>query len=430
MEKDFKNKKIGIWGFGVVGKSALSFFQSKGANISVFDKRELDPFELSLLRNHKVQLIQPDYLTQFLEINDYIFPSPGIDLAPFIDFQDKWLHEVDLFFQYCTQPVIAVTGSVGKTTTVDVITYLLNQLGKKAIACGNIGTGMFDSLPDQNLYDYIVLELSSFQLEHTTRCAPHIAVITNIFPNHLDRHKTIDEYCSAKGNIGTGQQTTDVFIAPLEVADVFLPMETHQIKKWILPSSSSNLDKIDALSDASNSKIRNRELIQAVIESLNLPIETIDTLLTHYQPLEHRMEYVDTINGITFYNDSKATIMESTLSALNIAGRNTILLLGGLSKGIDRSVYIPHLISKTKKIICFGVEAELLAQWCRQNNLNTLIAKTLEEAFELSIQHATQEDTILLSPGGSSYDLFKDYQQSGTLFKKLTHSYKATCILP
>ncbi len=418
MEKDFKNKKIGIWGFGIVGKSALSFFESKGAQISIFDQRNLDNFELALIKNHNAQLIQSSYLPQFLEVNDYIFPSPGIDLTPYKDYNEKWLNEVDLFFQQCTQKVIAVTGSVGKTTTVHMITYLINALGKRAIAAGNIGTGMLDILLDQTQYDYIVLELSSFQLEYAEKCAPHVAVITNIFPNHLDRHKTFDAYCNAKIRIAQGQNEQNIFIAPIESTEYLLPMSTHQIKKWIFPEPETfNIN--DTLSDVETPKIRNKELITTVIESIELPTNQLEQLLHAHTPLEHRMEFVGTFNKISFYNDSKATIMESTLSALDLINKKPILLLGGLSKGVDRSVYFPQLKGRVKKIVCFGKEASQLALFCKNNSIETTAYKTLEDAFSQSISCAVPFDTILLSPGGSSYDLFKDYQQRGTIFKQL-----------
>ncbi len=429
MEKDFKNKKIGIWGFGVVGKSAMSFLYGQGAKLSILDKRPLDPFEKKLLDTHTISSVGQEFLPSFLEMNDYILPSPGIDLSAYSLYAHKWITELDLFFSFYKKPVIAITGSIGKTTTVHVITHLLNALGKKTIACGNIGTGMLDAIAQQDQYDYCVLELSSFQLEYARLCKPHIALITNIFPNHLDRHQDFNEYVAIKSKIASQQDENDALIAPLELAPLLMPLSTYQTKKWIVSCPEEKEDRIMALSDIDVQKPRGWELIVSVFQHLSLPTDDLETHLSSLSSLEHRMEYLGCKNNISFYNDSKATIMESTLSALDLLAQKKVstllpvLFLGGLSKGVNRLPFIATLKNKVSTVFCFGAEAQQLNQWCIKNKLQSSAHQTLEDAFKAYAKQARAGDSVLFSPGGSSYDLFKDYQERGATFKKLVHAY-------
>ena len=214
--KLYQGKKVGIWGFGKTGQSILTFVAPHAEKVTVFESAPLSEAHLLLLKKNNALLVPEGYLDQFFELNDIIIPSPGIDLRPYAQWSEKFVSELDIFAAHVTIKTIAITGSVGKTSTVTLLTELLNRCGIKAIAGGNIGTPMLNLIEHQNNYHVIVLELSSFQLELSHTFAPSIAAITNLFPNHLDRHGDLADYAQAKGQLLLHQQEDDWAIIPFE----------------------------------------------------------------------------------------------------------------------------------------------------------------------------------------------------------------------
>lgn len=420
MLKKIQNKKIGIWGFGSVGKSVLSFVSPFNCHISVLDSRALDPYETLLLQGHNASFVAEDFLPQFLEMNDFIIPSPGIDISKLMETElhKKIITELDLFYAFNTTPTIAITGSAGKTTTVHLLTHILNKLGKKTRAAGNIGLPMLDTIADKNKYDYSVLELSSFQLEHIQTFRPHYAAFLNIFPNHLDRHAGTAEYLAAKAKLFAFQNNDDWAFIPLEYADLLWEAVTHQKINWIGPDAYHDI--IKELSDITCSN--NLQIICALIETLNLPTENLKKQCSDYILPPDRIEFLGTHKGISFYNDSKATIPESTIAAVQKFNK-PLLFLGGLSKGVDRIHLLKEIQNNVKEVICFGVEAEELYKKCTLLSIPASNHPTLDAAFLHAVQCAESGDVLLLSPAGSSYDLFKNYHERGNFFKKLVHEF-------
>lgn len=421
MEQAFEGKKIGIWGFGKTGQSALSFLSNQGAECIIIDNKQLNPFQEELIKSHKAQAVGPELLPQFIELCDIIVPSQGVDIHPYLEHPeaDKFMSEVDLFQEFVTTPVIAITGSAGKTTTATVLTQLLNALGKRAIAAGNIGLPMLDVLAEQENYDYIVLEVSSTQLEHAKTFAPDITAILNIFPNHLDRHIDMAAYAEAKGNLLKHQREDQITFLPMDYTDVFYHFISHQKVTWIGADSYVNITK--KLSDITPEK--NWQIILSILEHLGFDPEKA---LKHKQSLSvpaHRIEYIGTKQGADFYNDSKSTLPEATLQAVEqFKDKNIILFLGGLSKGVDRSEFIKQLPDNIKHVICFGKEAEQLHSWCQDVVLASSIHATLEDGFKETLKKIEPNSVVLFSPSGSSFDLFKNYEQRGNYFKQLVQN--------
>ncbi|NBQ17415.1 UDP-N-acetylmuramoyl-L-alanine--D-glutamate ligase, partial [bacterium] len=324
-------------------------------------------------------------MPQFLELNDFIVASPGIDLEPYKDYQDKWLTELDLFSAVNTTPVIAITGSVGKTSVVTLLTGLLNAFGKRACAIGNIGTPMLDLLAEHqnNTYDFFVMELSSFQLEHAQHFKPKIAIITNLIANHLDRHKTLENYLCAKSHILKNQTEDDFAIIPMEFTDAFWPFIGQQKVIWVGEGNFDDITKM--LSDISC--LQNWNLILTVLELLDLPVDKVPDYAHTISMPRHRVEFLGTHQGVKFYNDSKATVIESTKEALKRFKTEPVLLfLGGLSKGTDRKPLITWLPQNIKHVFCFGKEADQLAKWCTEAGIKNSLHKTLESAFESCVK--------------------------------------------
>ncbi len=417
----FKNKKVGIWGFGTVGKSALSFLSPLECQISVIDAKEPDALQEALLKGHNARFVPETLLPQFLEMNDYIIASPGVNLTPWADFKHKFISEIDLFASLVKKPTIAVTGSIGKTTLVHVLTHLLTEYGQKALAAGNIGYPLLDALSVQHEYDVLVLELSSFQLEHNTHFAPDLALVTNIFPNHLDRHVTMEEYITAKGKLLALQTEEQAAIVPLDFIDEFWPFVNSQKMVWLGNQNDLNIDK--ELYDITCAQ--NWNMILAALESWKIDPVDLTQKMKSMPRLPHRIEPAGIHNGIRFYNDSKSTIAQATLNAVNqFKGNDIILFLGGIGKGVDRSDLIKELAETVKEIICFGKEAETLHTQCVAEDIKSSCHPTLETAFEHCIKNAVSGDVVLFSPSGASYDLFEHYEARGNQFKKLVANFK------
>lgn len=440
------NKKIGIWGFGIVGKAALNYFTQQKIATTIFDSKELSVQEKDLIAASQSNLWQHD-VTTFLQTHDLILPSPGIDLRIFNAYQKKFITELDILAHTTTKKVIAITGTVGKTSVTHLLASHMHN-HKKVITGGNIGTGMLELINRQDQAEIIILEVSSFQLEYNRYFAPDLALWTNFYPNHLDRHTTLNDYFDAKYKIIEYQNKNQQALIPLNLAEQIKSKKSNHAGAIHYFStqkpSSKQLDFLskdgslfwlssDALMQSNqndtrlimpleqfpkSSFIENWIIIIAALALQNIPLNSLsqnEITIPH-----HRIEKIAAHRGIDFYNDSKATIMESTQVAVEkLQGRSIILLLGGLSKGIDRSPALKQLKNKVKYLICFGSEAEILHKAAQKQDISSAYYATLEEAVEHAVKYAQAGDQVLLSPGGSSYDLFKNYEERGKRFKEL-----------
>ncbi len=414
----YKDKKIGIWGFGKTGQSVLHFFAPHTPHLSVIEKGTFSEEQQTLLQKYQVQIAPYEYIEQFLEYNDLIIPSPGVDVSAYYEkYADKIVSELELFARHNTTKTIAITGSVGKTTTVTLLTELLNACGIPARSGGNIGTPLLSLLADQASYEFFVIELSSFQLELPHTYAPTYAAITNLFANHLDRHHNLATYAKAKGNLLINQTDEQWAVIPMQFLEAFIPYTAQQKVVWLADDAFQEYFT-PTLSDITFTQ--NWQIIFALLELLGKEPQEILPLCTNLHAPEHRFEFLGTYNGITFYNDSKATIAESTLESVNrCKKRPTILFLGGLSKGVDRSPLIKQLPASIKSVLCFGKEADTLHDLCSKQGIISSSHATLEDAWTTCTTLMQPGDIVLFSPAGASFDLFKNYEERGKAFKKL-----------
>lgn len=443
---DLSSKRIGIWGFGVVGKSIAKFLLSQDLKFEIMEKRNFTDSEISWLKENNINYFNESNLDLFLQNNDLIMPSPGIDLTLYSKFNYKFVSELDLFVSYFKKPIIAITGTLGKTSVTHLLTKLLCLQGIKAIAAGNIGLGMCDLISSQDSIDLVVLEVSSFQLEQSNLIKPIISVWTNFYSNHLDRHLTMQSYFDAKFKIMSKQTIEDNALVPLILKNDLYKKEIQcrlnffsvdpVLKELNLRQGDSlffieddiiykyyngtkefiyNLNSLPEITFTENWLI-----IFATLNLFNIDLKFDINLL---DIPEHRLEKFVTKNHIDFYNDSKSTVSESTLAAVSkFKNKDVILFLGGLSKGVDRSILINNLKDKVKTIICFGAEAEQLKKFCDFNSIQSFQCSNLNEAVELCFSIVKSNEVVLFSPAGSSYDLFSNYQQRGTVFKQLINN--------
>jgi UDP-N-acetylmuramoylalanine--D-glutamate ligase len=441
---------IGIWGFGISGKSIARFLLDQGYVLSILDRKK------SVIENtefeSKVQFFSEEEKEIFFQSVDLIIPSPGVDIRSY-EKKFTFVAEVDLFYhwwkkRFPSATIIAITGTVGKTSTTHLLSQMLQSAGYVVATGGNIGVGLMDLLNVKNP-DYAVIELSSFQLEYASSFAPDVAVWTNLYPKHLDRHETYDQYFRAKYQIMARQVKDQISIVPYYLKDSIEREESslRGIRYYFSDSPDdrastyivhqSNLIKITkdrsvllalAHEVPPVSFIQNWLLIFAVADMLSIPKEKV--LNAPYDLPEHRGECLGKVGGITFYDDSKSTILEATYKMVDRhQDKPIILLLGGVSEGVDRREGVGQLSGKVKKIHAFGAEAFLLSQAAISAGILANPHDTLEAAFRAACVDAKEGDVVLLSPGGPSFDLFTNYHQRGERFKELVIDFGRTARL-
>lgn len=400
---------IGIWGAGVVGTSALRYFIQNNNNIALYDQQPITGTLLELCQTHQVHIFQPHEQQLFLDSCDAILPSAGIDLRPHHAYAHKFLNEIDLFWPQYTKPIIAVTGTLGKTTVSMGLKTVLEAYDYTIQLGGNIGVGLLDLLPNHDAYDYAVIELSSFQLERAHQCTPRIAIWINLYPNHLDRHGTMHEYARAKAAI-------------LQRSDYALVHES--VRQHIDHSDPITFfnewpEELKALSFTLKTHPDHYLIWYSVAKHLGCDLQKLPAIFDTLQIPEHRVCYIGSYNGIDFYDDSKSTVIEATQGALSrFTDKNVILFFGGVSKGVSRAPFFDNLPSNVKHICFFGKEAHQLAP-LTPRRISSSCSPTLEEAFTQALNLAQPGDVVLFSPGGASFDLFKDYKARGQAFQQL-----------
>ena len=376
-----------------------------------------------------------------------LLSAPALTPVQYAQFAEKFIAEFDLLRASYKKPIVAITGSVGKTTVTHLLAHIIRSYDPRWWVGGNIGNGVLDLLAMQDETEGAITEVSSFQLDQCTMFAPDLAIITNIYPNHLDRHGSFQKYVAAKAKILSQQTEDQVAIIPLSLKSQLNLEKVHSSVHFFsmtnpcqeamkeLPGTSILFyiedDRIKAYNDGktitlvdikklpSISFLENWLIICAVLFISQLPVDNLIELVANLPLPEHRLEHVATINGIDFYNDSKGTTTAATLAAVQkLKTRPVILILGGLGKGVDRTDLIKQLKDNVKAIVCFGNEREPLACSCHTQNIPCDITETLDQAVQACMAMAVPGDQIVLSPAGTSYDQFKNFEERGNFFKQ------------
>lgn len=366
-------------------------------------------------------------------------------------YKEKWVTELDIFPDLWKKEIIAITGSLGKTTITSLSAQILQKYNLHAQAIGNIGYPMLEFAQHQNNTDLAVVELSSFQLSHAQNFAPDIAIWTNLYENHLDYHSSFDEYAQAKKNICAHQTSTQTAIlhADLEhyiqnpiqkihwvcntkkqATDLALQNPTHF--SWYIDKEKNitllhknistvfcNLNHLSSITFSENWLF-----ICAMLYAKNLKVASLPDHIQNITLPEHRLKSIATVANKTFYNDSKSTVWQATYKALQtLQNQKTILFFGGISKGVDRAPFFALLDPKIHTVYAFGKEAEEIKNSCISNNIPCISFTTLDKAFEKCIQE-TYACNVLFSPGGASYDLFENFEHRGNYFQTLVQNYQ------
>jgi len=344
--------------------------------------------------------------------------------------------ELEMAYRFCECPIIAITGTNGKTTTTELVDAVLQAGGKHTMASGNIGTAFSTAVRDSSNLDVMVLEVSSFQLEHIVDFRPRISVHLNLTPDHLDRYSTMEEYELAKWQIFRNQTADDYAIVNVSVR---LPKMAARLITFSVTGEPADYQLRDGWLVARGEQVleqsrtnligrhnaENMLAALAVADLYNVPRAQSVAALIAYQPLPHRCEKVAEIDGVTYLNDSKATNIDALEKALLAMSKPVVLLAGGKDKGLDFTGLRPLIREKVKAVVLIGQMTEkLFAAW--NSAVPCHRAVTLADAVKKTRELARPGEAVLFSPGCSSYDMFKDFEDRGNQFRALVQAEAKT----
>lgn len=423
---DFKNKNITVFGLGKSGIAAAKKLISLGAKIFATDSGH--PAGIEEIKKLGAEIELGGHTSKLIEGTDLIIVSPGVHLdIPVLEEAKRKgipiISEIELAYQFLSKPIIAVTGTNGKTTTTTLIGEMLRAGGKRVAVAGNIGFPLVEV--DDGKLDYIVAETSSYQLETIVNFKPWISLILNIQPDHLERHHTLQEYINQKARIFTNQTGDDYVIYNQD--DPYVSEMVKSAKAKLIGFSKSKASEIITLLPA-EIKIPGRHNLEnslAAAQAAHLcgvGKETVAEVLKTFSGIEHRIEYVTTVNGIEFYNDSKGTNPDSTLVAIDtFPGRGMVLILGGRDKGVDLESLAKKVKDAAKAVVLVGEAAERFENALRMAGFKNIyhagfsMAEAVKKAFAL----ASPADIVLLSPACASFDMFTNFEERGRVFKEI-----------
>ena len=442
---ELNGKRVLVVGLGKSGTASALFLKAHGARVTASDSKTFDQFskEIPLLLDHGIVVETGGHGERTFQEQDLIVVSPGVpvDAPPLVQARARGeavIGEVELAAQFFPGPVVAITGSNGKTTTTTLAGEILAACGLSTAVGGNIGTPAISLIERANKDTIGVLEISSFQLETIQTFHPRIAVILNVTPDHLDRHHTLAAYVDAKARIFENQQAGDfavlnaddptcVQMASRTRAQVFWFSRKKEVKQGAcvrqgqaLFRDSAGEREIMLVSEIPLKGAHNVENVLAAVcvgALLGCEAKKIEQAVRAFKAVEHRLEYVATIRGVEYYNDSKATNVDATIKALESFPANIHLILGGKDKGSDYSVLNDLLRQRVKRVYTIGAAAEKIESQIRGTEI--VQAGTLESAIKRAAAVAQPGDIVLLAPACASFDQFRSYEHRGKVFKEV-----------
>ncbi|MGC9042719.1 MAG: UDP-N-acetylmuramoyl-L-alanine--D-glutamate ligase [Myxococcota bacterium] len=452
---DIRGKKIFILGAARTGMAAALLSKQKGAIPFISDiKQESELVEnFKWLRENNIEFESGKNSFDRIKDFDILIISPGIHLSDerineIKSYNVPILSEIEFAFRFIDVPIIAITGTNGKSTTTALIGYILNNSGRSAFVGGNIGNPLSNMVTDGKYYDCAVVEVSSFMLENIESFKPNMVVFTNISPDHLDKYKNYEEYIKAKLNIFKNLDEMDAVILNMDCEDLIRITGDFNFKKYFFSKSQNkgasaySIKKEDRYEivlkrDFDERRIiyKNKNLLgehnleNVLAASLasaefGVEIDDIQNGVNSFMGLEHRIEFVREINGIRFFNDSKATNIDSTMVALKSFDRGIVWIAGGRHKGTPYTILKEIVRARVKKIIAIGEAADIIESDLKDVVDIENLATDFEGAVKRAFESAEGGDVVLLSPACSSYDMFKNYEERGKVFKDIVRGLK------
>ncbi len=442
---ELNNKRVLVVGLGKSGVASALFLKAHGARVTVSDTKSGDELrnEIPVLLDHGITVETGGHGERTFRGQDLIVVSPGVpvDAPPLVQARamgEAVIGEIELAARFLPGRIVAITGSNGKTTTTALTGEILTAGGLPTLVGGNIGTPAISLAERARPETVIVLEVSSFQLETIQTFRPRVAIVLNVTPDHLDRHGTLEAYVDAKARIFENQQSEDfavlneddptcVAMAERTRAQVFWFSRQKEVKQgaWvrdgnILLRDGSGQREIMQVSEVPLKGAHNLENVLAAVCAAALmgcAPEKIRQAVREFKAVEHRLEFVATIRGVDYYNDSKATNVDATIKALESFPANIHLILGGKDKGSDYTVLNNLLRQRVKRVYTIGAAAAKIESQVK--GVEVVHAETLENAIRKANAVAQPGDVVLLAPACASFDQFKNYEQRGQVFKEI-----------
>ncbi|MBY0370831.1 UDP-N-acetylmuramoyl-L-alanine--D-glutamate ligase [bacterium] len=455
-----KKQRALVVGLGRSGVAAVKLLVKKGYKVTVTDELNKTDLKDSLdaLESIEFKAELGKHVLKTFSDQDLIVVSPGVrlDIKPLQHAEKAGvpiISEVELAAQYISEPIIAVTGTNGKSTTASLIAEMIRLGGKSVFLGGNIGTALSEYPLRREKADFVVVEVSSFQLDTCRQFKPHVAVVLNVAPDHLDRYTGFDAYAASKARIQNNMTEEDYLI--FNHRDAKLTSLLAGTRAKVLHFTSEPLARMDPavaekfqgaylgaphmlqlkaarwkdhaypVSESLLRGIHNRENMLAAVLAAKLAgisNESIHKALVTFKPLPHRMEFVGRKNQVYFYNDSKGTNVHSLMRSLESFNEPVILIAGGRDKGEDYGPLAPSIRRHVKNLILVGEAKEKLNRAIGDFS-ETFLVGTFEEAVYLAYQKSRSGDVILLSPGCASQDMFKNFEERGNYFKKIVSTF-------
>jgi UDP-N-acetylmuramoylalanine--D-glutamate ligase len=448
---ELKDKRVLVVGLGKSGVASALFLKDRGARVTVSDTKSGDELrnEIPVLLDHGITVETGGHGERTFRGQDLIVVSPGVPVdAPLLQqarsLGEIVIGEIELAAQFLPGPIVAITGSNGKTTTTTLTGEILTAGGLSTLVGGNIGTPAISLAERAKPETVIVLEVSSFQLETIQTFHPKIAVVLNVTPDHLDRHRTFEAYVDAKARMFENQQGND--FAVLNADDPTCVAMAERTRAQVFWFSRQKEVKLGAWVREGNILFRDEERQREIMLASEIPLkgahnlenvlaavcagalmgcapEKIRQAVREFKAVEHRLEFVATIRGVDYYNDSKATNVDATIKALESFPGDIHLILGGKDKGSDYSVLNDLLRERVKRVYTIGAAAEKIESQIKGTEVEH--AETLENAVRKANAAAEAGDVVLLAPACASFDQFRSYEHRGKVFKEIVRGLAA-----
>ena len=450
---ELKNKRVLVVGLGKSGLAAALFLRDRGARVTVSDTRSAHALakDIPALLEAGIMVESGGHGLLTFRRQDLIVVSPGVPLdtpevAQAILFGLPVIGELELASRFLEGHIVAITGSNGKTTTTTLIGKIFADAGLPSLVGGNIGLPVIDLIPKSKPDTWSILEVSSFQLETTVEFRPNIALVLNITPDHLDRHKTFERYAAAKAMITTQQTPEDYLVLNAEDkptqmvaaktrAQIFWFSGVRRIKQgafvhgenifWLAKEGGTP----EAVLPVAEIALRGAHNVENVLAAVcagklaGVSSESIRASVATFHAVEHRLEPVRTLNGVTYFNDSKATNVDAALKALASFPSGVHLILGGKDKASDYTQLAPLLRERAVAVYTIGSAAEKIERELA-GVVKIVTAGTLKSAVESASAAAKPGEVVLLAPACSSFDQFENYEHRGRVFRECVAALK------
>jgi UDP-N-acetylmuramoylalanine--D-glutamate ligase len=467
----YKDKQVVVLGLARSGVAVAKLFHEWGAAVTVNDKKtreecpeadELEALGISVVcGGHPPELIHSGVT---LVVKNPGIPYKADPVARAAELGIEIVTEVEVAYHICRAPIIGITGSNGKTTTTTWIGKMLEASGKNPIVAGNIGRALCDAAQEATEENWMVVELSSFQLKGTAAFRPRVAVLLNVYETHLDYHGTMEDYAGSKARLFANQEPEDVAVVNWdddycrslipELNARVLPFSMkeeldHGVYLSVLPAAGAHpqteqrtimykgpdgipvpvLD-VDEVGIPGEFNVENALAAVAASLSAGASVPAVARALKEFRGVEHRLEYVREKDGIVYYNNSKATNPAATIKAMEAFNRPIVLIAGGLERGMEYTDLIPYLKERVKAVVALGETREKFARVAEAAGINRVKtvdtanspAEALAQAVAAADAYAEEGDVVLLSPACASWDMFSSYEERGSIFKQSVHN--------